>query len=105
MSHPRPLGERELSLINLYAYWELELEPRTFYAKWEVTYEQIALICARSPATVRHWFQIGKNYRPASACDKRHLALMDFILEDFEEVSAELLNRLCYRHPYSGRRR
>ena len=48
MTNPRPLGERELTLIHLYAYWELELEPRTFYAKWELTYEQIALICSRS---------------------------------------------------------
>ena len=105
MSNPHPLGERELTLINLYAYWELELEPRTFYAKWEVTYEQIALICARSPATVRHWFQTGKNYRAPSACDKRHLALMDFILEDFEEIPVELFNRLCDRNRGSGRRR
>ena len=97
MSNPRPLGERELTLINLYAYCELELEPRTFYAKWDVTYEQIALICSRSPVTVRRWFLTGSNYRPPMSCDKRHLAVMDFILEDFEEIPVELFNRLCSR--------
>ncbi len=89
------IGERELALINLYAYWELELEPRSFYNKWDVTYEQIALICSRSPNTVRRWFQIGCYYHAPSASDKRHLALMDFLLEHFEEIPSALLNHLC----------
>ncbi|HAA28258.1 MAG TPA: hypothetical protein DCE56_11975 [Cyanobacteria bacterium UBA8553] len=76
----KPIGDRELALIDLYAYWELELEPRSFYSKWDVTYEQMALICSRSPNTVRRWFHPGRYYTPASACDKRHLALMDFLL-------------------------
>ena len=105
MTNPRPLGDRELTLIQMYAYWELELEPRTFYSKWEVTYEQIALICSRSPATVRHWFQTGKNYRSPTSGDKRHLALMDFLLEDFEKIPAEFFNQLYYRNLGSGRRR
>jgi hypothetical protein len=104
MSNPRPLGERELTLINLYAYWELELEPQTFYAKWNVTYEQIALICGRAPATVQHWFQTGKNYRSPSKYDKRYLALMDFVLENFEQIPAKLLDQLCWRNRGSGGR-
>jgi hypothetical protein len=104
MSEPRRLGERELNLINLYAYWELELEPQTFYAKWDVTYEQIALICGRSPATVQHWFQTGKNYHSPSKYDKRYLALRDFVLEHFEEIPAKLLDQLCWRNRGSGRR-
>ena len=98
MSHLRPLGERELTLIQLYAYWEMELEPRTFYSKWDVTYEQIAVICSRSVSTVRRWFQTGKNYSRPSACDQRHLALMDFILEHFEEIPADLCDRLYYQN-------
>ena len=94
----KPIGERELALINLYAYWELELEPRSFYSKWNVTYEQIALICSRSPSTVRRWFQLGNNYHPPHAFDKRHLALMDFLLEHFEEMPPTLLHRLCPRN-------
>ncbi len=101
----KPIGERELTLIDLYAYWELELEPRSFYSKWDVTYEQIAVICSRSPVTVRRWFQMGRHYRAPSACDKRHLALMDFLLEHFEEISPKLLNQLCPRYRGSGRRR
>ena len=101
----KPIGDRELNLIQLYAYWELELEPRSFYSKWDVTYEQIAVICSRSPATVRRWFQMGRYYRAPSACDKRHLALMDFLLEHFEEISPTLLNQLCPRYRGSGRQR
>ncbi len=97
MSNPRPLGEREHTLIHLYAYWDMELEPRTFYSKWEVTYEQIAVICSRSPATVRRWFQTGSYYRAPSACDKRHLALMDFLLENFEEIPPKFFKTLCSR--------
>ncbi len=95
MSNPRSLGKRELTIIHLYAYWELELEPRSFYAKWDVTYEQIALICSRSPNTVRRWFQTGRNYHAPTPFDKRHLALMDFLLEHFEEIPPELFNWLC----------
>ena len=51
------IGERERALINLYAYWQFELDPLSFYSKWDVTYEQIALICSRSISTVRCWFQ------------------------------------------------
>ncbi len=101
----KPIGDRELALIDLYAYWELELEPRSFYSKWDVTYEQMALICSRSPNTVRRWFQLGRYYTPASACDKRHLALMDFLLEHFEEISPQLLEQLCSRYRGSGRLR
>ena len=98
MSNPRPLGKRELTLINLFVYWELELEPQAFYAKWDVTYQQMALICSRSPTTVQHWFQTGKNYHSPSNYDKRYLALMDFLLEHFEEIPPKLLKRLCPRN-------
>ena len=95
MTHPRPLGERELALINLYAHCQLGLSPRRFYTKWGVTYEIIADICSRSPATVRRWFGSDRNYRAPSSCDLRHLALMDFLLEHREEIPTELFNLLC----------
>ena len=101
----KPIGERELTLIHLYAYWELELEPRSFYSKWDVTYEQIAVICSRSPSTVRRWFQIGRYYHAPSACDKRHLALMDFLLDHFEEIPPKFFNQLYYRNQELRRRR
>ena len=104
MNNPRPLGERERTLIQLYAYWEMELEPRSFYAKWDVTYEQIALICGKSPTTVIHRFQTGRNYRSPSACDKRHLALMDFVLEYFEEIPTALVKKLCSQNQGLRRR-
>ena len=95
MTNPRPLGERERTLIELYANCRLELEPRRFYAKWDVDYQMIAKICSRSPSTVRRWFRRGHNYRAPTSCDLHHLALMDFLLEHFEEIPAALFNLLC----------
>ena len=91
----KPIGEREHALIHLYAYWQFELEPWSFYSKWDVMYEQIAVICSRSHSTVRRWFQRGSNSLSPSAGDKRHLAVMDFLLEHFEEIPSSLLNLLC----------
>lgn len=108
MTHPRSLGDRDLALVNLYANCQLGLSPQRFYAKWEVSHEVIANICSRSPSTVRRWFSKGKHYRAPSADDLRHLALMDFLLEHYEEISPELFQQLCSvalpsqsRHPPS----
>ncbi|MBD1890507.1 hypothetical protein [Coleofasciculus sp. FACHB-SPT9] len=37
MTSPRPLGQRELELIQLYANCQLGMSPRAFEAKWNVT--------------------------------------------------------------------
>lgn len=95
MKKPRPLSERELYLIELYSNCQLGMTPQQFYAKWDVTYETIAWICSRSLSTVRFWFVKGKNYRPPQHYDLRNLALMDFLLEHFEEIPEELKNLLC----------
>lgn len=95
MTHPRPITERELNLINLYATCQLELSPQSFYAKWDVSYEQIGYICSRSTTTVRRWFITGDNSRRPTRYDLRDLALMDFLLEHFEEIPAELFDLLC----------
>ncbi|MDF5733949.1 MAG: hypothetical protein PUP92_39765 [Rhizonema sp. PD38] len=95
MQKPKTLGERELNLITVYSDWEFSMTPNQFYAKWEVSYEQIALICCRSDSTVRGWFKQGKNRRYPNRNDLRHLALMDFLLEHFEEIP-EHLQRLFY---------
>ncbi len=95
LSHPRPLNERERTLIFLYSYCQLGMTPQQFYSKWDVTYEDIALICCRSHAVVRRWFQRGCTYRPPHTNDLRHLALMDFMLEHFEEIPKPLFDMLC----------
>ena len=95
MTNPRPLGERELALINLYANCFPELSPQHFYAKWAVSYEQIGYICWRDPTTVRRWFAKGRSYRAPNTCDLHHLALMDFLLERYEEIPTFLLDLLC----------
>ncbi len=95
MRKPRPIRKRELTLINIYANCKLELEPQNFYAKWDVTYEDIGRICSRSVSTVRRWFRRGQHYRSPTPSDLRHLALMDFLLEHFEEIPPELFNLLC----------
>lgn len=90
----RPLKQRELKLILLYSNWEFSMTPQQFYAKWEVSYEKIALICDRSDSTVRRWFRTGNNQRYPTQNDLRHLALMDFFLEHFEDISQDLRSYL-----------
>ncbi|HEY9636729.1 MAG TPA: helix-turn-helix domain-containing protein [Coleofasciculaceae cyanobacterium] len=95
MVKPRPLTEREKTLIDLYGYCQLGMTPQQFYAKWQVNQEAIAFICDRSMSTVRCWFRRGGNYRRPRQTDMRHLALMDFLLEHYEDIPPELLNLLC----------
>lgn len=95
MTRPRVLSERELDLIRLYAHCQVGLSPRRFYAKWAVSHETMAQICARSPSTVGRWFGKGRHYRAPSPDDLRHLALMNFLLEHFEEIPPELFQQLC----------
>jgi len=40
---------------------------------------------------VRGWFRRGANYRRPQPADMRHLALMDFLLEHYEEIPEQLL--------------
>ncbi|HEY9707619.1 MAG TPA: hypothetical protein V6D48_05385 [Oculatellaceae cyanobacterium] len=96
LNHPRPLTDRERTLIFLYSYCQLGMTPQQFYSKWDVTYEDIALICCRSHSAVRRWFQRGHRHSPPHANDLRHLALMDFMLEHFEEIPKSLFDMLCF---------
>jgi hypothetical protein len=91
----RPIRRRERKLINLYSYCQLGMTPQQFYSKWNVNHEVMSLICARSISTVRRWFQRGRNYRSPHSADLRHLALMDFLLEHFEEIPEEVRTLLC----------
>jgi hypothetical protein len=93
--NPRPLGEREQNLLQLYTYCQLGMKPQHFHSKWEVSQEEIASICSRSISTVRSWFRRGQNCRSPLPIDLRHLALMDFLLEHWEDIPEELRNQLC----------
>jgi hypothetical protein len=93
--NPRPLGEREQNLLQLYTHCQLGMELQDFYSKWEVSQEDIASICSRSVSTVRNWFRSGQNCRSPLPIDLRHLALMDFLLEHWEDIPEELRNQLC----------
>jgi len=92
---PRPLTEREQTLIDLYGYCQLGMTSQQFYAKWQVNHEAIAFICSRSMSTVRCWFRRGKSYRRPMPNDLRHLALMDFLLQHWEDIPEQLKHRLC----------
>jgi hypothetical protein len=92
---PRPLTEREQTLIDFYGYCQLGMTPQQFYAKWQVNHEAIAFICSRSMSTVRCWFRRGKSYRRPMPNDLRHLALMDFLLQHWEDIPEQLKHRLC----------
>ncbi len=95
MSEPRHLQNQDIHLIQRYIHCSLQLSPRQFYAKWDISYEAIAAICGRSPVTVRRWFSRGSNYRSPSASDLYHLALMDFLLQHHPEIPKALLDELC----------
>lgn len=95
-NNPRTLTQREQNLIDVYSNCQLGMTPQRFYSKWSVSYEQLASICSRSTSTVRYWFARGCNYRRPTANDLRHLALMDFLLEHFEEIPQSFLNLLCF---------
>lgn len=92
---PRPLTSHEQQLIDQYSYCQLGMTPQAFYAKWQVSQEEMAAICDRSVSTVRRWFHKGRSYRRPSPVDLRHLALMDFLLDHFDQIPAELRNALC----------
>jgi hypothetical protein len=100
--NPRPLTLREQTLIERYSYCQLGMTPHKFYAKWQVSHEAMAAICSRSVSTVRCWFRKGATYRRPTLTDMRHLALMDFLLENYEQIPSNLINPLC---PDSDRER
>ncbi len=95
MSNPRPLTERERNLIALFSYCQVQMTPQQFYDKWQVTHKQVALICSRSIPTVGRWLRKGGKRRHPHPNDLRQLALMDFLLEHFEEIPKPLLDSLC----------
>ncbi len=70
ITHPRPLNKRERTLIFLYSYCQLGMTPQQFYSKWDVTHEDIALICCRSHSIVRRWFQRGHRHCPPHANER-----------------------------------
>jgi transcriptional regulator with XRE-family HTH domain len=71
------------------------MTPQAFYTKWQVSQEEIATICSRSVSTVRRWFHKGRSYRRPTIVDLRHLALMDFLLDHFEQIPENLREALC----------
>ncbi|GAB1540959.1 hypothetical protein NUACC21_36280 [Scytonema sp. NUACC21] len=93
---PRPLTQQEQELIQFYISCQLEMTPTQFYSKWQVSYELLAQICSRSLSTVKGWFSPGRNYRRPMPSDLRHLALLDFLLEHFDDIPPEVLIKLCF---------
>jgi hypothetical protein len=97
--NPRPLSPREQRLIERYSYCQLGMTPQRFYAKWQVSQEDMAAICSRSVSTVRGWFRKGRSYRRPTPVDLRHLALMDFLLDNVDQIPADLRQALCSTEP------
>ncbi|MBW4482095.1 MAG: helix-turn-helix domain-containing protein [Tildeniella torsiva UHER 1998/13D] len=93
--NPRPLNLREKRLLDLYIYCQLGMPPQAFYAKWQISQEEMVAICSRSMSTVRCWFRKGRSYRRPTVTDLRHLALMDFLLDHFDQIPEELRDHLC----------
>lgn len=95
MKQPKPLDYRERSLMAWYGQCHCEMSPQAFYQKWAVTYEQMAELCQRSLSTVRGWFRSEPYHRVPRPHDCRHLALMDWLWEHFEDVPTEVWRSLC----------
>jgi hypothetical protein len=41
--NPRPLGEREQNLLQLYSHCQLGMTPQRFYSKWQVSQERLLI--------------------------------------------------------------
>ncbi|MGB3788407.1 MAG: hypothetical protein WA949_10380 [Phormidesmis sp.] len=91
----RSLTSQDRRLIDRYSYCQLGMTPQAFYAKWKVSHEELAAICSRSISTVRGWFRKGSSYRRPSPTDLRHLAIMDFLLDHFDQIPEGLKETLC----------
>lgn len=101
MKQPRSLQTREHVLMAWYGQCQCEMSPQAFYQKWAVTYEQMAELSQRSLSTVRGWFRTGQYNREPRPHDCRHLALMDWLWEHFEDVPPEVWRSLCEHQPPS----
>jgi hypothetical protein len=44
---------------------------------------------------VRRWFKQGRYHRPPTDNDLLHLALLDFLLEEFETLPPSVRDRIC----------
>ena len=93
MTTRRPLGIREIALLDLYSNCQLSMDVFEFYQKWNVTQRQIAHICGCSLSTVERWF--GSQRRTPEPIYARRLAEMDLIWEFWSELPAEIRARLC----------
>ena len=92
---PKPLSQRQRDLIKAYSYSQMQMTPQEFVSKWDVNYEEVSLICNSSISTVGFWFSYSVNQRQPTRNDMRHLALVDFILNNFQEIPREFMNLLC----------
>jgi hypothetical protein len=92
---PRRLGQQEIDLIHKLAHCELEMTPRQFEAKWDVTRSQLAELCHCSLGNVKRWFKTGAEYSPPTKYHRRYLALSDLYLEHFNRLPSELQQLIC----------
>lgn len=65
------------------------MTPQEFYAKWPVTQEDIASICRKSESTVSRWLSVS-NPRQPRFNDQYHLGLINFLLEYYDQIPADL---------------
>gem|GEM_PF-748190 len=91
---PRPLGSREITLLNLYSNCQLGMTPQAFSSKWFVNRQQLSQICRCSIATANRWF-LRENSTPPELHHLHALALMDFLLENYETIPQSLKQKLC----------
>ncbi|MGG6265497.1 helix-turn-helix domain-containing protein [Leptolyngbya sp. AN03gr2] len=93
MTNGRSLGDRELTLLELYSNCQWSMDVFVFYQKWNVTQSQIAQICGCSLATVERWFS--SQRQTPEFISLRKLAEMDLVWEMWEQIPQSIRDRLC----------
>jgi transcriptional regulator with XRE-family HTH domain len=83
--------QRHWKLFELYkSKAAQQMEPEEFLEYWDVSYEELAELCGRSKSTVAHWFSKGEHRRSPSEADKRRLAEIHALWNQFENEPAHL---------------
>lgn len=76
---------------------QMRLSPAEFCFRWNFSAAELARICGVSQSTTYHWLGGQTSRREVAECYQRLLALMDFALENAQEVEPRLQHWLQQR--------
>ncbi|PSB14102.1 hypothetical protein C7B61_10855 [filamentous cyanobacterium CCP1] len=94
--HPRPLGEAERVLFQLYINCQLSLvHPRRLYQEYDLTYDQLALIAGCSLPTMERWMSQNREPRSYKAIYLRRLGEFYFLIRYYHQIPREVFESIC----------